>query len=56
MVDIAVIISSILDITRLSVEMAEMVKRINNGGTVTEQEWDILRDRLQRVNDDWENA
>ncbi len=55
-VNIHVLLQSLLALAELSNDIAQMIKRINEGGEVTDDEWENLRVRLVDANDAWERA
>ncbi len=56
MVDINVILQSVIQLARLSQEVAEVLERAQSGEEISEAEWVGLRTRLDDANEEWESA
>ena len=56
MVDINIILQSIIQLSRLSQEVADVLERANSGEEITDAEWAGLRTRLDDTNEEWETA
>lgn len=53
---VAVVLQSILQLTALVTELTVVVQRLQNGEELTPAEWDELRNRVKKANEDWETA
>ena len=56
MVDINVILQSIIQLSRLSQEVADVLERAQSGEEISDTEWAGLRTRLDDANEEWESA
>lgn len=52
----SIILASLLDIVRLSVEIADVYERSSRGEIVTDQEWNDLKTRLADAESKWDQA
>lgn len=53
---VAGVLQSILQLTALVTELTVVVQRINNGEEITDAEWELLKQRINKANADWETA
>ena len=56
MVDINVILQSIIQLSRLSQEVADVLERATSGDEISDAEWAGLRTRLDDANEEWESV
>ncbi len=56
MVDINVILQSIIQLSRLSQEVADVLERAQSGDEISDAEWAALRTRLDDADEEWESA
>ncbi len=56
MVDVAIILQSIIQLARLSQEVADVLERAQSGEEITDAEWAGLRGRLDLANAEWEST
>ena len=56
MVDISIILQSIIQLARLSEEVADVLERAQSGEEISDAEWAELREGLDLANAEWESA